>query len=162
TLNDRMLSERYELPLSMDESVDPTPDPDSLARQGAVATHGLRGVFPSLPPGARALEVSSQLARFEGERGGPMLFAGVAAPCRRAARPDPRAHPPPPRSRPPRGRGGRVPAARCPPGPAPRAGCAPPPPSPRGPPETPRGPGAGGAAAAGGGGASHSTWTRPT
>ena len=80
TMHDRMLSERYELPVSMTESLDPTPDADSVARSGLMATHGLRGLFPKLPPGARALEVRSQLARFEGADGRASLFAGIASP----------------------------------------------------------------------------------
>jgi len=79
-MNDRMLSERYELPLSMDRDMDPTPEPDSLERLGVMATRSLRGVFPALPPGARALDVASQLARFEAPGGGSLLFAGVSAP----------------------------------------------------------------------------------
>jgi hypothetical protein len=79
-MQDRMLSERYELPPSMEYDTDPIPDPQVLANLDVVTTRGLKGVFPSLPPGARPLEVSSQLARFEGESGVPTLFAGVEAP----------------------------------------------------------------------------------
>jgi GWxTD domain-containing protein len=79
TLNDRMLSERYELPVSMDQDMDPLPDPDSLANGGVLATHGMRGVFPLLPPGAKPLHLDSQLATFESGRGAAKLFAGVAA-----------------------------------------------------------------------------------
>ncbi len=78
-MNDRMLSERYELPLSMDRDMDPRPDPDSLQGLDVIATHGLRGVFPKLPPGAQPLEVASQLALFEGAAGGGRLFSGVSA-----------------------------------------------------------------------------------
>jgi GWxTD domain-containing protein len=79
TLHDRMLSERYELPVSMDSDMDPRPDPDSLTHD-VLATHGLRGVFPVLPPGAKPLRIDSQLATFEGGAGEMRLFAGVAAP----------------------------------------------------------------------------------
>jgi GWxTD domain-containing protein len=79
-LQDRMLSERYELPPSRDYDTDPIPDPHVVANLDVITTRGLKGVFPTLPPGARPLEVSSQLARFEGELGTPSLFAGVAAP----------------------------------------------------------------------------------
>jgi GWxTD domain-containing protein len=79
-MNDRMLSERYEMPLSMTRDMDPLPDPDSLRARDVVATHGLRGVFPTLPPRAEKLEVRSQIALFEGESGGARLFAGVSAP----------------------------------------------------------------------------------
>jgi GWxTD domain-containing protein len=78
-MQDRSLNERYELPPSMEYSTDPIPDPHVLANLDVVATRGLKGVFPSLPPGARPLELSSELARFEGGSGVPTLFAGVAA-----------------------------------------------------------------------------------
>jgi len=80
-MQDRQLSEHYELPPSLEYDTDPIPDPHVLANLDVVTTPGLKGVFPSLPPGARRLEMSSQLARFEGERGVPTLFAGVAAPA---------------------------------------------------------------------------------
>jgi GWxTD domain-containing protein len=79
-MNDRMLSERYEMPVSMVRDMDPLPEPDSLRARDVVATHGLRGVFPVLPPQAVKLEVRSQLALFEGGSGGARLFAGVSAP----------------------------------------------------------------------------------
>jgi GWxTD domain-containing protein len=79
-MQDRLLSGHYQLPPSLDYDTDPIPDPHVVANLDVVATHGLKGVFPSLPPGARPLDVSSQIARFEGERGLPTLFAGVAAP----------------------------------------------------------------------------------
>lgn len=78
-LHDRMLSERYELPVSMEEDKDPRPEPDSLTHGGVLATHDMRGVFHLLPPGAKPLSVQSQLARFEGAAGDVKLFAGVAA-----------------------------------------------------------------------------------
>ena len=80
-MQDRSLSGHYELPPSMEYDTDPIPDPHVVANLDVVATNGLKGVFPMLPPGARRLEVSSQLARFEGERGVPTLFAGIAAPA---------------------------------------------------------------------------------
>jgi GWxTD domain-containing protein len=80
-MQDRTLNEHYDLPPSMDYDTDPIPDPHVLANLDVVTTSGLRGVFPSLPPGVLPLEVHSQLARFEGEHGVPMLFAGVAAPA---------------------------------------------------------------------------------
>ena len=78
-MQDRQLNEHYELPPSMDYETDPIPDPNVVANLDVVTTHGLKGVFPSLPPGAKPVEVSSELARFEGEHGVPTLFAGVAA-----------------------------------------------------------------------------------
>lgn len=79
-MHDRMLSERYELPVSREQDMDPQPNADSLARLDVVATHGLRGVFPALPPGATRLPLESQLAAFEGADGLRHVFAGVAAP----------------------------------------------------------------------------------
>ena len=80
-MQDRQLNEHYELPPSMEYDTDPIPDPHVVANLDVVTTPGLKGVFPTLPPGARPLDVSSELARFEGERGTPTLFAGVAAPA---------------------------------------------------------------------------------
>lgn len=79
-MNDRSLSERYELPLSMSRDMDPLPDVDSLRLRDVVTTHGLRGVFPTLPPHTEKLEVRGQVALFEAESGGARLFAGVSAP----------------------------------------------------------------------------------
>jgi GWxTD domain-containing protein len=80
-LHDRMLSERYELPVSMDLDMDPRPDPAAVVQGDVVVTPGLRGVFPLLPPGAKPLHIDSQLATFEGGTGETRLFAGVAAPA---------------------------------------------------------------------------------
>ena len=80
-MQDRQLNEHYELPPSRDYDTDPIPDPQVVANLDVITTPGLKGVFPTLPPGARPLDVSSELARFEGERGVPTLFAGVAAPA---------------------------------------------------------------------------------
>jgi len=79
-MNDRLLSERYELPVSTDQDMDPQPDPDSLRGLDVVATRGSRGVFPARPPGQAPLEVGSQLARFESGDGGSHLFAAISAP----------------------------------------------------------------------------------
>ena len=74
TLQDRLLSERYMLPISEYEETDPQPDPDSLAAHGdRLATSGGRGVFPVLPPGAYALPVRGEIARFAGDHGGRLL-----------------------------------------------------------------------------------------
>ncbi len=78
-MHDRMLSERYELPVSRDRDMDPQPDPDSLHTDELLATRGLRGVFPTRPPGSLPLELASQLALFEGGEG-TRLFTGVSAP----------------------------------------------------------------------------------
>jgi len=79
-MQDRQLNEHYELPPSRDYDTDPIPDPNVVANLNVVTTSGLKGVFPVLPPGARPLDVASELGRFEGDKGVPTLFAGVAAP----------------------------------------------------------------------------------
>ena len=74
-LQDRLLNERYLLPISRYSDPDPLPDPDSLARcADALGTRGGRGVFHLLPPGARPLPLEGVVARFEG-RDGPRLLA---------------------------------------------------------------------------------------
>lgn len=79
-LQDRVLSEYYLLERFPDRPPDPEPDPDSLARRDLIETHGRRGLFPTLPPGARRLPVEGQVARFEGERR-PRLVAMVEVPA---------------------------------------------------------------------------------
>ena len=76
TMQDRVLSEYYQLPVSMTRDLDPRPDPDSVAVRGLLGTTEGRGVFRSLPPGVRELPARGQIARFATERGG-WLFAGV-------------------------------------------------------------------------------------
>jgi GWxTD domain-containing protein len=73
-LHDRLLSERYMLPVSMEADMDPRPDPAVLARRSdALASRGGRGVFPTLPPGVRPLPVDGRIARFEGDGGASLL-----------------------------------------------------------------------------------------
>jgi GWxTD domain-containing protein len=80
TLQDRLLSEYYLLPMAMDRDPDPVPNPDSLARRAdALGTPGGRGVFHLLPPGARPLPFESLVARFEGSAG-PHLLAQFETP----------------------------------------------------------------------------------
>jgi GWxTD domain-containing protein len=80
TLEDRLLSEYYLLPISRFSDPDPVPDPVALARcQDALGTRGGRGVFHLLPPGAKPLPLESLLARFEGG-GGPRVLAQVEVP----------------------------------------------------------------------------------
>jgi GWxTD domain-containing protein len=79
-LQDRVLSEYYLMQRYPDREPDPHPDPDSLAKHDLVGTHGLRGVFPSLPPGARRLPMVGQVAQFEGERR-PRLVATLEVPA---------------------------------------------------------------------------------
>ena len=67
TLEDRLLSEYYLLPISRDSDPDPLPDPDSLAKcADALGTRGGRGVFHLLPPGTKPLPLEGLVARFEG------------------------------------------------------------------------------------------------
>src|SRR5207247_2009808 len=68
---DRLLTENYMLPISLDRDPDPLPDPDSVATlPDAVVPRGGRGVFPALPPGARALRVA-RARRVPGRRRNP-------------------------------------------------------------------------------------------
>ena len=80
TMLDRILSEYYLLPISLEEDLDPRPDPDSLARHDdQLATRGGRGVFPMLPPGVHRVPVDAAIARFEsGDH--PRLLAQVETP----------------------------------------------------------------------------------
>jgi len=67
-LQDRVLSEYYLLQRHTDRPPDPIPNPDSLAKLDLVETHGGRGLFPALPPRAKRIPFTGQLARFSGER----------------------------------------------------------------------------------------------
>jgi GWxTD domain-containing protein len=78
-MQDRTLSEYYQLPIQMASDPDPRPDPDSLAARGLVATQDGRGVFAPLPPGSRPLPVRGEIATF-GTDTGARLFAGVETP----------------------------------------------------------------------------------
>gem|GEM_PF-1991451 len=78
-MRDRLLSEYYELPVSMDQSMDPVPDPEALERlPNVVVTPGGRGVFPSLPPGVEPRPADGSIARFEGPDG-PRIIASLEA-----------------------------------------------------------------------------------
>ena len=80
TLEDRLLSEYYLLPMSRMSDPDPLPDPDSLAKcADALGTRGGRGVFHLLPPGAKPLPLESLVARFEGSAG-PRVLAQLEVP----------------------------------------------------------------------------------
>lgn len=80
-MHDRLLSERYRLPMSTTRDMDPTPNPDSLSRmQDVLPLRGGRGVFRALPPGVRRLPVEGAIARFEGATGGERLLAQLATP----------------------------------------------------------------------------------
>ncbi|MBI5710356.1 MAG: GWxTD domain-containing protein [Candidatus Eisenbacteria bacterium] len=80
TLQDRLLSEYYLLPISLYRDMDPVPNPDSLAKcENALATRGGRGVFHRLPPGVAPLPLEVRVAGFEGGSG-PRLLAQLEAP----------------------------------------------------------------------------------
>jgi hypothetical protein len=75
-LQDRLLSENYMLPVHMEQSMDPVPDPERLvALPDAMITSGGRGVFPAYPPGVEKRPVGGALARFEGPLGGRLVAA---------------------------------------------------------------------------------------
>lgn len=77
TMQDRLLSEYYLLPMTVYTDPDPRPDPAALARrEDVLSSRGGRGVFPMLPPGAEPRPVDGVLARFSGERG-PRLFGQI-------------------------------------------------------------------------------------
>ncbi len=75
-LQDRLLSEYYQRPISLERDLDPRPDPDSLARRDLLGTPSNRAVFPKRPPGTRSLPVRGQVAVFAGA-GSARLFAGL-------------------------------------------------------------------------------------
>jgi GWxTD domain-containing protein len=78
-LQDRLLSERYLLPIQMWGDPDPRPDEGMVAARGDLeATHGGRGVFPLLPPLSHRLALAGVVARFGATSGGRVLGAAVA------------------------------------------------------------------------------------
>jgi GWxTD domain-containing protein len=79
-MRDRTLSEYYELPVSMDQSMDPVPDPEALERlPDVVVTPGGRGVFHTLPPGVEPRPAEGSITRFESPQG-PRLLASFETP----------------------------------------------------------------------------------
>jgi GWxTD domain-containing protein len=81
TLQDRLLSEYYQLPISLDHDMDPRPDPDSLSRDREIlASRGGRGVFPLLPPGVTRRPIAGVVARFAGGASARLL-AQLATPA---------------------------------------------------------------------------------
>ena len=78
-LEDRAISQHYELPRSQFAETDPAPDPEVMARNGLVSTSGGRGAFAALPPGLQPLALEGGLNLFEGEHG-PRLLAHLATP----------------------------------------------------------------------------------
>ena len=80
-LQDRLLSERYQLPIAEDFDPDPVPDPVLVAHLADLgATSSGRAVFHRLPPGVRAMPVEGSIARFEGDAR-PRLLAQIEAPA---------------------------------------------------------------------------------
>jgi GWxTD domain-containing protein len=80
TLEDRLFSEYYLLPVSRYSNPGPLPDPDLLAKcADAFGTRDGRGVFRLLPPGATPLSLEGLVARFEGSAG-PRLFVQFEVP----------------------------------------------------------------------------------
>lgn len=82
-LQDRVLSEYYLLRRYTDQEPGPFPDPGRVMSRGLVATHGFRGVFPPLPPGARPLDFAGAVSAFEGEKR-PRLVATLEVPAKPA------------------------------------------------------------------------------
>ena len=78
-IEDRAISQHFELPRSLYGETDVTPDPAVLARNGLVSTGGGRGAFAPLPPGEHALPIDAEVSAFQGEKG-PLLLANVAVP----------------------------------------------------------------------------------
>jgi hypothetical protein len=65
-MEDRILSEKYMLPITRDWDPDPVPNPNALAnRPDVVVTPMGRGVFRKLPPGVEPMPVNGVIARFE-------------------------------------------------------------------------------------------------
>ena len=79
TMQDRLLSEYYMLPITSDFDPDPLPNPDSLAKRDALLMNSGRGVFHTLPPGITPIPIDGVVARFEGEHG-PRLMAQLEVP----------------------------------------------------------------------------------
>jgi GWxTD domain-containing protein len=78
-MQDRTLNERYLLPISMESSADPVPNPDVVGMNpDQFMSRSGRGVFPRLPPKTSPIPVRGTIARFETERG-LQLFGGIEA-----------------------------------------------------------------------------------
>ena len=77
-IEDRTLSQRYELPRNQWASTDPVPDAEVMKQNGLVSTSGGRGAFAVLPPGAQPLALLTGVSTFEGPHG-PLLLAHVSA-----------------------------------------------------------------------------------
>jgi len=78
-LEDRAISQHYELPRNSWAETDAAPDPATMARNGLLATAGGRATFTPFPPGVQPLAVQGSVSAFQGD-GGPRLLAHVSAP----------------------------------------------------------------------------------
>jgi GWxTD domain-containing protein len=78
-MEDLTISQNYELPRDPFVDTDPVPNPETMARNGLVATDGGRAAFQALPPGVQPIELYGLVSTFEGERG-PRLLAHVGVP----------------------------------------------------------------------------------
>ena len=79
-LEDRTLSQRFELPRQTYSSSEPVPNEQAMARNGLVSTAGGRAAFAQLPPGLSPLAIRTGVSTFESEHG-PVLLAHVSAPA---------------------------------------------------------------------------------
>src|SRR4029077_18972732 len=79
-LEDRLLTERYLLPIRMEYDPDPQVAPEVAANlDDRFATGSGRGVFSKLPPNVEARPLEGAVARFQSDRGG-RLIAHLATP----------------------------------------------------------------------------------
>ena len=66
SMQDRLLTENYMLPMTLYSDPDPRPHPAFIGdHNGNMATRQGRAVFPSLPPGVQEIESEGVVARFE-------------------------------------------------------------------------------------------------
>ena len=80
-LEDRTLSQRYELPREVYASTEPVPNEQTMERNGLVSASGGRAAFAKLPPGVTPLPILTGVSTFESDRGA-VLLAHVSAPAR--------------------------------------------------------------------------------
>ncbi|MFI5369977.1 MAG: GWxTD domain-containing protein [Candidatus Eisenbacteria bacterium] len=80
-MEDRVLTGRYTLPVTLDRDPDPRPDLGMIDAIGdKVASGDGRGVFPALPPRTRPLPVDGLVARMESATGAPRVIGLLATP----------------------------------------------------------------------------------
>ncbi len=79
-LNDRSLTGFWDYPIQLDFDPQTAPRKDMVARQGDLMTTGDgRGLFHTLPPRERRLDVQGAIARFQSDRG-PRMLVQVGVP----------------------------------------------------------------------------------